>query len=64
VDDGRTMSDLKIEKERLETTVRLLQQKLNDKNDDEEFVFKMKDGKREADNQRNEYQTENIALKS
>lgn len=46
VKDGTTMSDLKIEKERLETTVMLLQQKLSDKEDGDIISMKFLERKR------------------
>ena len=46
IDDPRAASDVKIEKERLETTVMLLQQKLNDKEDRDTLSVKLLESKR------------------
>lgn len=64
VNDGKSLSDLKIEKERLETTVMLLQQKLNDKEDSDKISMKFLDRKTDAEKQRDQYQNENTQLKS
>lgn len=45
---------MKIEKERLETTIMLLQQKLNDRNNDHDTVQKNREKRREADHHREE----------
>lgn len=58
------MSDVKIEKERLETTVMLLQQQLNDKEDRDVLSVKLLEGKRGAERERDDLKAENITLKS
>lgn len=63
IDDPRSASDVKIEKERLETTVMLLQQKLNDKEDRDTLSVKLLESKRGAERERDELKSENFTLK-
>jgi hypothetical protein len=63
IDDPRTTSGVKIEKERLETTVMLLQQKLNDKEDSDTLSVKLLESKRGAERERDELKSENFTLK-
>lgn len=64
VTDGKSLSDLKIEKERLETTVMLLQQKLSDKEDGDVISMKFLERKREAEKERDDFKSDNITLRS
>ena len=63
IDDPRAASEVKIEKERLETTVVLLQQKLNDREDSDTLSAKLLEGKRGAERERDELKSENFTLK-
>lgn len=63
IDDPRTASDVKIEKERLETTCMLLQQKLNDKEDRDTLSVKLLETKRAAERERDDLKTDNFTLK-
>ena len=64
VDDPRLFSETKIEKERLEKTVLVLQQKLNDKQDHDELSELLQKGKRAAEKERDELKEQNFILKN
>lgn len=64
IDDPRQFSEMKIEKERLEKTVIVLQQKLNDKCDTDELSELLHKGKRAAEKERDELKELNFNLKN
>lgn len=63
IDDPRAASEVKIEKERLETTIVLLQQRLNDREDSDTLSAKLLESKRGAERERDELKSENFTLK-